>query len=82
MGVYALTYANYEAVEHVIEFYRPEFEHYFIAAESQADIAALDSAAIPGWWRTGRAFAAYPLGTTDTSPVCRLFSGDTYAPKS
>ena len=43
----------------VIEFYNAALDHYFIAAESQPDVWALDSGAIPGWARTGRTFKAY-----------------------
>ena len=81
-GAYALTYVDYGAVGHAIEFYEPEFDHYFIATETQPDVIALDSAVIPGWSRTGRAFAVYPFGAPGTSRVCRFFSGQTFAPKS
>lgn len=81
-GAYALTYANYDAVGHAIEFYQAAFDHYFIATETQVDVIALDSALIPGWSRTARTFPVFPLATSGTLPVCRFFSGQTYAPKS
>jgi photosystem II stability/assembly factor-like uncharacterized protein len=81
-GAYTLAYANYGAVDHAIEFYQAAFDHYFVATETQADVIALDSAVIPGWSRTARTFPVFPLATPGTSPVCRFFSGQTYAPRS
>ncbi|NDP41439.1 MAG: hypothetical protein GZ089_01770 [Aromatoleum sp.] len=81
-GAYALTSSNYGAVGHAIEFYEAAFDHYFIATETQPDVIALDGGRIPGWTRAGRAFAVYPLLAAGTSPVCRFFSGQTFAPKS
>ena len=57
----------------VIEYYNAALDHYFIAAESQPDVPALDSGAIPGWSRTGRTFNAYPGAESGMSSVCRFY---------
>ena len=57
----------------VIEFYNSALDHYFIAAESQPDVWALDSGAIPGWTRTGRGFNAYADAQSGLSGVCRFY---------
>ena len=57
----------------VIEFYNAALDHYFIAAESQPDVWALDSGAIPGWARTGRTFKAYAGAESGMAPVCRFY---------
>lgn len=60
----------------VVEFYHPGSDHYFITA-AQNEIEALDSAAIPGWVRTGYTFKALAAGSggagPSTNPVCRFF---------
>lgn len=57
----------------VIEYYNNALDHYFIAAESQPDVWALDSGAIPGWARTGRGFYAYAGAQSGLSGVCRFY---------
>lgn len=57
----------------VIEYFNASLNHYFIAAESQPDVPALDSGAIPGWTRTGRTFNAYAGAESGLSGVCRFY---------
>jgi hypothetical protein len=72
-GAFALTIAAYGSIVPVIEFYTLDFDHYFMAAEGQADVAALDSGTIPDWLRTEQSFKAYPAPAPGTSPVCRYY---------
>jgi len=77
-GAFALTLDASTAFLPVIEYYAPSLDHYFMATEAQADIAALDSGAIPGWIRTGQTFRAL-LGTAvGASPVCRFYIPPAY----
>jgi uncharacterized delta-60 repeat protein len=64
-----------------IEFYHAEFDHYFTTA-LPAEVGKLDTGATAGWQRTGWFFPVWPLGTPDTQPVCRFWSGQRFAPKS
>ena len=61
-----------EGVE-LVEFYHPEWDHYFLTANSD-EIAKLDSGACAGWMRSGLSFFAYEAGKSDGTPVCRFFS--------
>jgi hypothetical protein len=45
------------------------------------EISALDMGTFPGWVRTGDGFNVYPLGTANSSPVCRFFS-TSFTPRS
>jgi DNA-binding beta-propeller fold protein YncE len=56
----------------VVEYYHAGLDHYFISA-LPADIAALDSGALKGWARTGKAFKAYAEPVSGTNPVCRFY---------
>jgi hypothetical protein len=65
-----------------IEYYHAVFDHYFITTIPD-EVAALDSGIFPGWSRTGQSFGVHPLDQmSGSSPVCRFFSGQTFAPKS
>ena len=55
-----------------IEYYNPEFAHYFITAAAQ-EIAKLDAGTIKGWQRTGQSFNVYTTAA-DRAAVCRFFS--------
>jgi hypothetical protein len=60
-------------VVRAVEYYHQAFEHYFVTA-NPAEIAALDSGAFSGWWRTGQRYRV------DTAPgeglvrVCRFYT--------
>ena len=75
--VYAATEAGVFAL---IEYYHPDFDHYFITG-SEVEIANLDSGAIAGWTRTGLQFNCYATSQPNSVPVCRFFSA-AFAPKS
>ena len=62
-----------------IEYYDAALDHYFVTSIAD-EIGKLDSAAIPGWSRTGESFPVYQMGGGH-SPVCRFFS-TSFAPKS
>jgi carboxypeptidase C (cathepsin A) len=58
----------------VIEYYRPDVDHYFITA-SAVEQAVLDEGLQRGWTRTGRSFMAWTdaaLAPSTASPVCRF----------
>ncbi|HZQ62925.1 MAG TPA: sialidase family protein [Casimicrobiaceae bacterium] len=58
-----------------VEFYNPQLDHYFVSALA-ADIDALDTGRIPGWYRTGQTFRVYPSAAAAggaASPVCRFY---------
>ena len=55
-----------------IEYYNPEFAHYFITAAAQ-EIAKLDAGIIKGWQRTGQSFNVY-ITEVNRAAVCRFFS--------
>ena len=77
-GAFALTLDASTLFLPVIEYYAPSLDHYFMATEAQADIAALDSGAIPGWIRTGQSFRALPGPVVGASPVCRFYIPPAY----
>ena len=65
----------------VIEYFHPEFGHYFVTA-SPVEIDLLDNGALSNSWeRTELAFDVYVSGYPGSSPVCRFFSAS-FAPKS
>ena len=72
-GAFAFTLDASTLLVPVIEYYAPSLDHYFMAAESQGDIAALDSGAIPGWLRTGQTFRAFSGPTAGATPICRFY---------
>jgi hypothetical protein len=64
-----------------IEYFHPGFGHYFITAFPE-EVTAMDAGAIPGWQRTGETFAVETTPGPGLQPVCRFFSGASFAPKS
>ncbi|MEO8006471.1 MAG: hypothetical protein ABI771_16265 [Betaproteobacteria bacterium] len=56
-----------------VEYFHPEFEHYFVTA-SPAEIAALDSGAIRGWFRTGQRYRVDDAHAAGLAPICRFFT--------
>ncbi len=59
--------------EDVVEYYNASLDHYFMTAYPN-EIAILDAGTpIAGWTRTGREFKAWPITSTQGSPVCRYF---------
>jgi len=77
-GAFAFTLDASTPFVPVIEYYAPSLDHYFMAAESQPDVAALDSGAIPGWVRTGQTFRVFAGPMLGTSPVCRFYIPPVY----
>jgi len=71
--------ASAEAVR-AVEFYHQAFEHYFVTA-NPAEIAALDSGAVSGWWRTGQRYRVDDTLGPDLVPVCRFYTS-AYAGKA
>lgn len=63
-----------------IEYYHPNFDHYFITTLKD-EIDALDGGTIPGWWRSSLWFRVLGLDVGEPR-VCRFWSGQTFAPKS
>jgi len=58
----------------VVEYYHAGLDHYFMTADP-SEIDALDTGALQGWARTGKAFVARSPDSTDAnlSPVCRFY---------
>ena len=77
-GAFAFTLDASTPFVPVIEYYAPSLDHYFMAAASQADVAALDSGAIPGWVRTFQTFRVLAGPMLGTSPVCRFYIPPAY----
>lgn len=64
-----------------VEFFHAGYRHYFVTAFAP-EAAALDANPASGWRRTGETFALAEPGTPGTVPVCRFWSGATFAPLS
>lgn len=66
-----------------VEYYHSRFAHYFVTATSY-EIALLDTdpAYMSAWARTGQQFQVYKDAVAGLAPMCRFFSGSTFAPKS
>jgi uncharacterized delta-60 repeat protein len=65
-----------------VEYYHDVFDHYFVTTLSN-EVVALDRGVLPGWRRTGESFRVHPVDQLAASfPVCRFFSGSTFAPES
>lgn len=64
-----------------VEYHHAGFDHYFITALTE-EVAALDTGAIRGWARTGGAFPVVGFADPGAVPVCRFFSGGSFAPQS
>ena len=69
------TFASSASAETVraVEYFHPDFEHYFVTA-SPAEIAALDSGAIKGWFRTGQRYRVDDAPAAGLAPICRFFT--------
>jgi serine protease len=65
----------------LVEFFNARLDDYFLTSEAE-EIAALDSGATPGWTRTGQSFLAFAPDANRVKPMCRWFSGSTFAPVS
>jgi len=64
-----------------IEYRHASFDHYFVTADTD-EIAKLDAGAFEDWTRTGESFTVQLRASGATMPVCRFFSGNTFAPRS
>jgi uncharacterized delta-60 repeat protein len=73
--------AQFLREEHAIEYYDSTFGTYFISA-TPYEIAYLDTYVSQDWVRTGESFRVWTEASPVLSPVCRFFSGQTFAPKS
>jgi serine protease len=67
-------------VVRAVEYYHQAFEHYFVTA-NPAEIAALDSGAVSGWWRTGQRYRVDDAPAEGLVPVCRFYTA-AYAGKA
>ena len=64
-----------------VEYFRADDGHYFVTADV-LEIATLDASPANGWARTGKSFNVYGSSDPLLMPVCRFWSGQSYAPKS
>jgi len=64
-----------------IEYYNAAFGDYFVTAAPD-EIASVDTFLPRTWPRTGKSFMVWTEAAPGLSPVCRFFSGQTFAPKS
>ncbi|MFO1306391.1 MAG: hypothetical protein U1F54_21910 [Burkholderiales bacterium] len=64
-----------------IEYRHAAFDHYFVTADAD-EITKLDANPGSGWARTGESFAVQAQAKGDGMPVCRFWSGATFAPLS
>jgi photosystem II stability/assembly factor-like uncharacterized protein len=67
-------------VARAVEFYHPDFDHYFLTAASD-EVAMLDIGTLPPWVPTGESWSVLDAATPASLPVCRFFS-TAFAPKS
>jgi hypothetical protein len=67
-------------VVRAVEYYHQAFEHYFVTA-NPVEIAALDSGAVSGWWRTGQRYRVDDVPAEGLVPVCRFYTA-AYAGKA
>ena len=81
-GLHTITVSDDAATEQAIEYYEPSFDHYFVTTEALSETAPLDRFEFPEWARTGRSFPVDKTGASGSAPVCRFFSGGSFAPKS
>src|SRR5262249_2251618 len=63
------------------EFYTPECGHYCGCADPE-EISFRRTGSLPPWRPTGRWFWGWESDASGSSPVCRFWSGQTFAPKS
>ena len=64
-----------------VEYFHAAYGHYFVTAD-EPEIALLDTSPVSGWLRTGQSFDVYDQATAPLVPVCRFWSGQSFAPKS
>lgn len=65
-----------------VEYYHDVFDNYFVTSLAD-EVRALDQHRFQGWRRTDLHFAVHPLDQlAGSAPVCRFFSGQSFAPKS
>ena len=64
-----------------IEYHHASFDHYFVTTNAD-EIAKIDAGVIAGWTRTGESFTVQTRSRGDAMPVCRFFTGATFAPRS
>jgi len=64
-----------------IEYYNPALNRYFMTADAP-EVAALDTQAIPGWFRTGYSFKVYAPDAPVGTPACRFFGKPGIGPNS
>ena len=69
------------SIGRAIEYYHAAFGDYFITAAPD-EIAGVDTFLPRDWARTGKSFMVWSEASAGLSPVCRFFSGQTFAPKS
>jgi hypothetical protein len=62
-----------DALVQAVEYYHPQFEHYFTTATA-AEIAALDANVMAGWSRTGQRYRVHADAGPDRVPVCRFYT--------
>ncbi len=63
------------------EYYDATFDHYFVTALA-SEISLLNQGDFVGWTPTGQHFKVWTGPSPQLSPVCRFFSGASFAPKS
>jgi hypothetical protein len=56
-----------------VEYYHQAFEHYFVTS-NPAEIAALDTGMVQGWWRTGQRYRVDDAPAAGLEPVCRFYT--------
>ena len=64
-----------------VEYFHAAYGHYFVTADV-LELATLDASAASGWARTGKSFTVYGSSEPGLAPVCRFWSGQSFAPKS
>jgi probable HAF family extracellular repeat protein len=64
-----------------VEFLHAGYGHYFVTVNPD-EIASLDNGTAAGWQRTGKAFEVWRAAAAGLEPVCRFWSGQSFAPKS
>ncbi len=67
-------------VAEALEFFHPDFRHYFVTADP-AEAAKLLVGELPPWQPTGRAFSVWNSASAERSATCRFFSVS-FAPRS
>ena len=64
-----------------VEYFHTGYGHYFLSGDPE-EIAVLDSSLSSGWARTGRTINVWDDADPVLTPVCRIWSDQTWAPKS